>query len=92
MYFVRTMQSRFYWNSPRYKKIPTQRWGLKERIVPSGLSGAGLVFGVFYLKPIVAYTKANPFAATKEVSDPLDMGALCSAEVIKHIILLLTSI
>jgi hypothetical protein len=42
------------------KKIPTRRWGLKEEIVPSGLSGAGLVFGVFDLKPTVAYSKANP--------------------------------
>jgi hypothetical protein len=63
--------------------------GIKEVIVPSGLSGAGLVFGFFDLKPIVAYTKANPFVETKEVSDPLDMGALCSAKAIKHIILLL---
>jgi hypothetical protein len=34
--------------------------GIKTKEVPSGLSGAGLVFGVFDLKPIVAYTKANP--------------------------------
>jgi hypothetical protein len=36
---------------------------LKEGIVPSDLSGKCLVlgfFGVFDLKPIVAYTKANP--------------------------------
>jgi hypothetical protein len=45
---------------PIAKKIPTRRWGLKKGIAPSGLSGAGLVFGVFDLKPIVAYTKANP--------------------------------
>jgi hypothetical protein len=39
--------------------------GIKEGIIPSGFSGTCLVFGVFDLKPIVAYAKANPFAAIK---------------------------
>jgi hypothetical protein len=70
------------------KKNPHPKVGIKEVIIPSGLSDTGLVFGVFNLKPIVAYAKANPLVnkATKEVSDPLDMGALCCAKVIKHII------
>jgi hypothetical protein len=42
------------------QKNPHQEVGIKEGIVPSGLSGTGLVFGVFDLKPIVAYAKANP--------------------------------
>jgi len=45
------------------KKKPHPKVGIKEGIVPSGLSGAGLVFGVFDLKPIVAYAKANPLGS-----------------------------
>jgi len=43
------------------QKNPHLKVGIKEGKVPSGLSGAGLVFGVFDLKPFVAYTKANLF-------------------------------